>query len=136
MRGRLFVLLLAAFVAACSPSNGSEKKAGGHPGMGMPPPEVTVITAAPQPLPQAYEYVGQTAGSREAEVRARVGGILVKRNFEEGKPVQKGQSTPSTARRSRPRSRARRPTSARPRRGCSSRSAMPRASSRSTPRRR
>jgi membrane fusion protein (multidrug efflux system) len=92
MRGRLFVLLLAAFVAACSPSNGSEKKAGGHPGMGMPPPEVTVITAAPQPLPQAYEYVGQTAGSREAEVRARVGGILVKRNFEEGKPVQKGQS--------------------------------------------
>jgi membrane fusion protein (multidrug efflux system) len=92
MRSRVLVLLLPAVVAACSPSNGSEKKGGGHPGMGMPPPEVTVITVAPESLPQAYEYVGQTAGSREAEVRARVGGILVKRNFEEGKPVAKGQS--------------------------------------------
>src|SRR5258708_26754357 len=91
MRSRLLILPLAAIVAACSPSNGSEKK-GGPPGMGMPPPEVTVITVAPQPLPQTYEYVGQTAGSREAEVRARVGGILLKRNFEEGKPVEKGES--------------------------------------------
>ncbi len=91
MRSRLLILPLAAIVAACSPSNGSEKK-GGPPGMGMPPPEVTVISVAPQPLPQTYEYVGQTAGSREAEVRARVGGILLKRNFEEGKPVEKGQS--------------------------------------------
>ena len=89
---RLLVVLLPAVVAACSPSNGSEKKGGGHPGMGMPPPEVTVITAAPQSLPQTYEYVGQTAGSREAEVRARVSGILQKRNFEEGKPVTQGQS--------------------------------------------
>jgi membrane fusion protein (multidrug efflux system) len=86
------VLLLPAVVAACSPSNGSEKKAGGHPGMGMPPPEVTVIAVAPQPLPQTYEYVGQTAGSREAEVRARVGGVLITRNFDEGKAVEKGQS--------------------------------------------
>jgi len=92
MRSRLIVVLLSAVVAACSPSNGSEKKGGGHPGMGMPPPEVTVISVAPQELPQTYEYVGQTAGSREAEVRARVGGILLKRNFEEGKPVEKGQS--------------------------------------------
>src|SRR5205814_1098135 len=84
--------LLPIVLAACSPSNGSEKKGGGHPGMGMPPPEVTVIAVAPQPLPQTYEYVGQTAGSREAEVRARVGGILIKRNFDEGKAVEKGQS--------------------------------------------
>ena len=88
---RLFVLISAAIVAACSPSNGSEKK-GGAPGAGMPAPEVTVVSAAPQALPQVYEYVGQTAGSREAEVRPRVAGILLKRNFEEGKPVRKGQS--------------------------------------------
>jgi membrane fusion protein (multidrug efflux system) len=91
MRSRVLVLLLPAVVAACSPSNGSEKKGGG-PGMGMPPPEVNVIAIAPQPLPQTYEYVGQTAGSREAEVRARVGGIVIKRNFDEGKAVEKGQS--------------------------------------------
>ena len=39
-----FAPLLALVLAACSPSNGSEKK-GGHPGMGMPPPEVLTATA-------------------------------------------------------------------------------------------
>jgi membrane fusion protein (multidrug efflux system) len=87
----LFVLLLALVVSACGQSNGSEKK-GGHPGMGMPPPEVTVETVTPRTLTLAFEYVGQTAGSREVEVRARVSGILIKRNFVEGAPVKEGQS--------------------------------------------
>jgi membrane fusion protein (multidrug efflux system) len=43
-------------------------------------------------LPAAYEYVGQTAGSRDIEVRARVNGILMKRNFTEGGSVKRGQS--------------------------------------------
>lgn len=88
---RFLLLLLPAVVAACSPSNGSEKKGGG-PGMGMPPPEVTTMTVAPKAIPVSFEYVGQTAGSREVEVRARVTGILLKRNFEEGGPVKQGQS--------------------------------------------
>ena len=83
--------LLACVLAACSPSNGSEKK-GGHPGMGMPPPEVLTTTVAAQSLPLSFEYVGQTAGSREVEVRARVPGIILKRNFTEGAPVKEGQS--------------------------------------------
>jgi len=92
MRSALpLVPLLALVLAACSQSNGSEKKAG-HPGMGMPPPEVSVVAVAPQSLPLTFEYVGQTAGSREVEVRARVAGIVLKRNFEEGKPVKQGQS--------------------------------------------
>jgi membrane fusion protein, multidrug efflux system len=36
--------------------------------------------------------VGQTLGSREVEVRARVTGILLKRNYGEGLPVRAGQS--------------------------------------------
>ncbi|HUQ74682.1 MAG TPA: efflux RND transporter periplasmic adaptor subunit [Burkholderiales bacterium] len=84
--------LLALVVAACSPSNGSDKKGGGHPGMGMPAPEVNVMTVEPKALPVTFEYVGQTAGSREVEVRARVTGILLKRNFSEGEPVKRGQS--------------------------------------------
>src|SRR5712692_7435844 len=91
MRSRLFIALLPLVVAACSQSNGSEKK-GGHPGMGMPTPEVTVVTVEPQSLPLTFEYVGQTAGSREVEVRARVAGIILKRNFTEGAPVGQGQS--------------------------------------------
>jgi membrane fusion protein, multidrug efflux system len=58
----------------------------------MPPPEVNVITVEPKSLPVTYEYVGQTAGYREVEVRARVTGILVKRNYKEGTPVKQGQS--------------------------------------------
>jgi membrane fusion protein (multidrug efflux system) len=58
----------------------------------MPPAEVNVVTVAPQSLPVAFEYVGQTAGSREVEVRARVTGILQARNFTEGGPVKQGQS--------------------------------------------
>ena len=89
----LLAPLVALSVAACSPSNGSEKKCGGPPGMGaMPAPEVTVVTVEPKSIPLTFEYVGQTAGSREVEVRARVTGILLKRNFEEGMPVKQGQS--------------------------------------------
>lgn len=88
--------LLSVALAACGPSNGSEKagakKGGGNPFAGMPPPEVNVIAVAPRSLEQAFEYVGQTAGSREVEVRARVTGILLSRNFTEGGVVKKGQS--------------------------------------------
>src|SRR3982751_1735034 len=88
----LIASLLALALAACSPSNGSDKKGAGHPGMGMPAPEVSVVTVAPKTVPVSFEYVGQTAGSREVEVRARVTGILQKRNFDEGAPVKQGQS--------------------------------------------
>ena len=94
MRSRslgLFPLLASLVLAACTPSNGSEKK-GGHPGMGMPPPEVLVAEVKAQSLPLTFEYVGQTAGSREVEVRGRVAGIILKRNFAEGTPVKEGQS--------------------------------------------
>src|SRR5688572_20905630 len=86
-------LLLAAVVAACGPSNGSEKGGGkGGPMGGMPPSEVAVVTAARETLPVSWEYAGQTVGSREVEVRARVTGILVSRNFKEGDRVKQGQS--------------------------------------------
>ncbi len=94
MRSRslvVFPLLASLVLVACTPSNGSEKK-GGHPGMGMPPPEVLVAEVKAQSLPLTFEYVGQTAGSREVEVRGRVAGIILKRNFAEGTPVKEGQS--------------------------------------------
>ena len=58
----------------------------------MPPPEVSVIEVTPRTLPVSYEYVGQARGSRDVEVRARVTGILLKRNFREGATVAMGQS--------------------------------------------
>src|SRR5512145_2474367 len=91
---QLFPILLGVVVAACGPSNGREKGGKGHGGPmgGMPPAEVTVTTTAKEALPVSWEYTGQTQGSREVEVRARVMGILVSRNFKEGERVKKGQS--------------------------------------------
>src|SRR4051812_17125397 len=87
--------LLTAGLAACDDSVGQEKGKGGKgPGGagGMPPPEVVAVTVEPRSLPVSFEYVGQTAGSREVEVRSRVSGILLTRNFKEGAPVKKGES--------------------------------------------
>jgi membrane fusion protein, multidrug efflux system len=93
MRFKQLAFLLALPLAACGPSGGADKGGGGHgPAGGMPPAEVTVELAATKTLPVTWEYTGQTAGSREVEVRARVTGILLRRNFTEGARVKKGQS--------------------------------------------
>ena len=81
----LFVAAAAAFVAGCQQANS-------QPRGGMPPPVVAVVTVHPQSVAATFEYVGQTAGSREVEVRARVAGILMKRNYREGGTVKEGQS--------------------------------------------
>lgn len=79
------LITLSALIAACN------KPAGGPPG-GMPPASVSVITAEARDVPVSYEYVAQTAGFREVEVRARVTGILQQRSYREGTMVRKGQS--------------------------------------------
>jgi membrane fusion protein (multidrug efflux system) len=53
---------------------------------------VSVETVRAADVPVIFEYVGQVVGARDAEVRARVTGIVVKRNFDEGSAVKKGQS--------------------------------------------
>jgi membrane fusion protein (multidrug efflux system) len=82
---------LAAALGACGKADGAADAHGGAAG-GPPPAPVSVEKVAPATVPAAYEYVGQTAGSRDVEVRARVAGILIKRNFVEGGVVKKGQS--------------------------------------------
>lgn len=80
---RAMVLIAAAIVlAAC----------GGKEGAQAPPPApVSVITVEPGDMPLQMEYVGETAGFREVEVRARVSGILLKRTYTEGEAVKAGQ---------------------------------------------
>ena len=60
-------------------------------GFQMPPAQVTTYTVEPKTVPVSYEYVGQTAGSKEVEVRARVTGILEQKYFQEGAAVKQGQ---------------------------------------------
>jgi membrane fusion protein (multidrug efflux system) len=53
--------------------------------------EVTVVTIRPEKAVLSVELPGRASPVREAEVRARVTGILQKRLFEEGAEVQAGQ---------------------------------------------
>ncbi|WP_082584343.1 efflux RND transporter periplasmic adaptor subunit [Noviherbaspirillum sp. Root189] len=60
------------------------------PGGGMPPPEVSVVTVAPQRLVMTTELPGRIEATRVAQVRARVPGIVLKRVFREGSDVKAG----------------------------------------------
>ena len=81
----LLLILAAAAAAGC----GQQQAPGGMGG--FPPPEVTTINVQPASFPVTFEYVGQTAGSKDAEVRARVTGIVEKRLYQEGAAVRAGQ---------------------------------------------
>ncbi|HST94933.1 MAG TPA: efflux RND transporter periplasmic adaptor subunit [Microvirga sp.] len=56
-----------------------------------PPPEVGIIVAQPAEVPYPEEFAGRIAGFRDVEVRPQVGGLLLKREFEEGARVTQGQ---------------------------------------------
>jgi len=67
----------------------SGQDAGANKG-GMPAMPVTVIEARPGQVPLIIEAVGQTEGSKDVEIRARVSGILTEQRYTEGDKVKKG----------------------------------------------
>jgi len=85
VRGTASAIILAAILSGCGQAQG------GQGGGGFPPPFVTFETVTPKDVPVDFEFVGQTAGSREVEIRARVTGILEKRLYQEGTRVKAGQ---------------------------------------------
>jgi membrane fusion protein (multidrug efflux system) len=78
------ITILASFLA--SPMACAKKEA-----PPPPPPEVKVATVLQKDVPIYVESIGQTRGSTEIEVRARVEGFLQTVDFKEGNPVRKGQ---------------------------------------------
>jgi membrane fusion protein (multidrug efflux system) len=85
------LLLATVLLSACNKA--PEGGAGAHGGMPpMPPAEVAIVTVQPQTVPVHFEYAAQVAGSREAEIRAQVTGILLKRNYADGEWVKAGQT--------------------------------------------
>ncbi len=67
-----------------------DQKAAGTPPQ-APPPEVGVVSIAPQRVVLTTELSGRTAPHRVAEVRPQVGGIIQKRLFTEGSDVKAGE---------------------------------------------
>ncbi|EEH15518.1 MULTISPECIES: multidrug efflux RND transporter periplasmic adaptor subunit BepD [Brucella] len=56
-----------------------------------PPPQVFVVDIKPHDVPVTYEYAARISAYRNVQVRARVGGILLHRNFVEGTQVKAGE---------------------------------------------
>ncbi len=80
---------LALLLTACGKQEASPA-AKGAPGGPPPAMPVTIKRVEPQRVPIALEAVGQAEGSREIEIRARVTGIVEKRLYAEGAPVNAG----------------------------------------------
>lgn len=85
--------LLVATVALVSGCGGGGTAPGGAPAGSAtpPPPPVGVITVQTQALALQTELPGRVEPVRMAQVRARVNGIVLKRQFEEGSEVRAGQ---------------------------------------------
>src|SRR6266481_2803202 len=79
----IFTLCLLAVLGAC------RKKETSPPA--PPPAEVSVVTVASERVNRTTELPGRINSVREAQVRARATGILLKRLFEEGSNVKDGQ---------------------------------------------
>lgn len=88
---RAALTALAASLVLLTACSGKDKPAGAPPAGGMPALPVTVLEMQPTKAETSIEAVAQTEGAREVEVRARVGGILMKRVYEEGSTVKAGQ---------------------------------------------
>lgn len=80
----LVTMLLS--LAGCGEKNAAAQA----PGSGMPPPEVAVVTVAPERIVMTTELPGRIEATRTAQVRARVAGIVQKRVFQEGSEVKAG----------------------------------------------
>src|SRR5690625_5279252 len=82
VRLAVVLLFLSRALAAC--------RGGGEPAQ-PPPPEVSVVTLAPQTVTLTRELPGRTNAFMVAEVRPQVSGNIQERLFTEGTMVEAGQ---------------------------------------------
>jgi RND family efflux transporter MFP subunit len=77
------VLSVVTLLQACNGSKAAPAPA--------PPPQVSVITVMPERVALSSEWIATLDGYVNAQIRAQVSGYLLKRNYEEGAIVRKGQ---------------------------------------------
>ena len=81
-------LLVASLVTFIGPSGcGKDESTPAAPA----PIEVNAVRVVKADVPLVREFIGQTVGAIDAEIRARVEGVITAIGFEEGKPVKEGQ---------------------------------------------
>jgi membrane fusion protein (multidrug efflux system) len=79
--------LLLSSLAGCGEKPAQAQAPGGG---APPPPEVAVLSVAPERIAVVTELPGRLEATRIAQVRARVPGIVLKRTFREGSDVKAG----------------------------------------------
>ncbi|HEX5460064.1 MAG TPA: efflux RND transporter periplasmic adaptor subunit [Steroidobacteraceae bacterium] len=80
------LIVAAASLAGCGSSGRNAPQ-----GAAAEPPPVTVLAVEPQQVPLTASFTGRLSAYREANVLARVSGILLKRRYKEGTQVKAGQ---------------------------------------------
>ncbi len=88
--GQIKYVLLNMAVVLTLVSCGSKDDAATKPPT-MPPMPVSVLEVQPTTVPIKAEAVAQTEGAKEVKIRPRVGGIVLKKMFEEGEEIKAGQ---------------------------------------------
>lgn len=83
----LWLLALGLVLTACGKSSPPQQAATGA----MPALSVAIQSVVPETVPVQTEVVAQTEGAKQIEVRPRVGGIILKRLYQEGASVKAGQ---------------------------------------------
>ena len=83
---RCALCLALGLAALCPVSCGKKEEA-----VQAAPPEVLVAEATARDVPVYREWIGTIDGSENAEIRARVTGYLIKRDYQEGSLVKKEQ---------------------------------------------
>lgn len=86
----LSVILIAITLLTMSACGKKDDAA--NAGGAMPAMPVSIVTLQATTVPISAEAVAQTEGAKEVEIRPRVGGILLKKQFEEGAPIKAGQT--------------------------------------------
>ena len=79
-------ITLSTLMVACGKQDAATQS-----GPVSPPMPVNVIKMEITSVPISTQAVAQTEGAKEVEIRPRVGGILLKKLFEEGAPIKAGQ---------------------------------------------
>jgi membrane fusion protein, multidrug efflux system len=79
---------LRAWTAAILPQSAP---APAPPAQAAAPPEVGVVEVRRAEVPVPVEYAGRVEGFRDIEIRPRVGGLILSREFDEGAKVAQGQ---------------------------------------------
>jgi membrane fusion protein (multidrug efflux system) len=92
LAGTVKLTTIALMVGLALNGCGKKDDAAAQAGGGMPAMPVSVIELKATSVPISAETVAQTEGAKEVEIRPRVGGILLKKLFEEGAPIKAGQA--------------------------------------------